>query len=49
MRRRIGGLFSFLWVPFALAALVYALSFALTLYATRIQLEADRVGGPTDR
>ena len=49
MRRRIGGLFSFLWVPFALAALVYAFSFTLTLYTTRIQLEADHVGGPTDR
>jgi ABC-type molybdate transport system permease subunit len=41
-RQRIGGLLAFVWVPLALAALVYAASFLLTLYAARVELDATR-------
>jgi hypothetical protein len=46
VRRRIGDLLSFVWVPVALAALVYAASFLLSLYAARVELDADRAEGP---
>jgi hypothetical protein len=42
VRQRIGGLLAFVWVPLALAALVYAASFLLTLYAARVELDATR-------
>jgi hypothetical protein len=49
IRQRIGSLFSFVWVPLALGALVYAMSFALMLYATRIELDTARAAGPSNR
>lgn len=49
MRQRIGNLLTSVWVPLALAALVYATSFMLVLYASRIELDATRRDRPGDR
>ena len=46
VRRRIGGLLMFSRVPLTLAALVYAASFLLMLYAARLELYAARLDVP---
>jgi hypothetical protein len=42
IRQRIGSQLTFISTPLALAALVYATSLLVTLYASRIEVDAAR-------